>query len=170
MTTTKKKRIYTGRQTNLFYALMAQLPGYDRQYADLIKEGIVDDFLTRLYGPHHKRPASLSRLSDAEYSELLADLQGQVGSGKSIARLQTEAVRRAMVNKILKAFSRIGVTVVGGDYTTVNYHIRRLPISKGRIIPQFRFDELEKLLGAVRAYCDNLLKQQRKEQASAERN
>lgn len=170
MTTTKKKRIYNGRQTNMFYALMAQLPGYDRGHADLIKEGIINDFLVHVYGQYHNRQLSLSKLSDIEYTELLADLQQQVGNGKSVACLQSEAIRKSMISKILKAFSRIGVTVVNGNYTDVNYHIRRLPISKGRIIPQFKFDELENLLGAVRSYCDNVLKQQHSEQDKAAKN
>lgn len=169
-TATKKKKHFTGRNTALFYALMAQLPGYEQQYAELIKEGIINDFLTGMYGERHGREIRLSLLSDTEYSGLISNLQAQVNAGKNISRLQQEAARKHLVNQILRTLSRIGVTVVDGNWSEVNRHIRRLPISKGRIIPQFHFVELDNLLGAVRAYCDNILKQQREEKALAYQN
>ena len=54
------------RNTALFYALMAQLPGYDRRYAELIKEGIVNSYLEQKYGERHRREIRLSKLDDAE--------------------------------------------------------------------------------------------------------
>lgn len=158
------------RNTALFYALMAQLPGYDRRYAELIKEGIVNSYLEQKYGERHRREIRLSKLDDAEYAELVADLRSRVRQGKTVADLQREATRKTLVHQILLTLSRIGATVVGGDYEQVNYHIRRLPISKGRIIPQFGTEELPRLLGAVRAYADNIRKRQREEMALAERN
>ncbi|MCD8267542.1 MAG: hypothetical protein LUD46_03165 [Parabacteroides sp.] len=149
---------------------MIQLPNYERLYADLIKEGIINSYLERKYGVMHGRETRLTALSDQEYSELISDLQNKVNQSKSITRLQQEAARKVFVKQILGALSGIGVTVVNGDYSLVNYHIRRLPIAKGRIIPQFRFEELERLLGAVRAYCDNIVKQQQKERLTAFNN
>jgi hypothetical protein len=167
---TTKKRIYRGRNTAMFYALIAQLPGYSSQYKDLIKEGVIDEFLTKYYGVNHNMSLSLSALSDIAYNELILDLRAQVNDGKSRVRLQNEAIRKDFIHKILNTLSRIGVQVVDGDYSEVNYHILRLPISKGRTIPQFPIDELEKLLGAVRAYCGNMKKYQQKEQNLAEKN
>lgn len=167
---TSKKTSQTQRNTALFYALMAQFPGYDRRYAELIKEGIVNDYLTRKYGEGHRRAPRLSTLSDAEYNELIIGMRYQTERSKSTATLQQEATRKRLVHQILTALSRIGATVVNGDYNEVNYHIRRLPISKGRIIPQFTTDELPRLLGAVRAYADNIRKRQKKMEYLAERN
>lgn len=159
-----KKRAYSGRNTGIFYALIAQLPEYETKYKDLIKEGTIDEFLKSIYGCNHGRELRLSVLSDMEYREMINQLQWQVDEGKKRSVLQQEAIRKKLVSQILTTLSRIGVSVVNGNYNDVNYHIKRLPISKGRIIPQFRFDELENLLGAVRAYCDNIKKAQRKEQ------
>jgi hypothetical protein len=52
----------------------------------------------------------------------------------------------------------------------VNYHIARLPISKGRTIPGIPTDDLPGLLGAVRAYCGVIRKKQQREQYLTERN
>lgn len=158
------------RNTALFYALMAQLPGYDRRYADVIKESIVEEYLERKHGPRHGREPRLSALNDDEFRELTAGLRADVRRSKSAADLQQEAVRKVLVHQILMTLSRIGATVTDGDYARVNYHIQRLPISKGRIIPQFSTDELPRLLGAVRAYAGNIRKRQLVEQALAERN
>jgi len=169
MKATKKKQ-YTGRKTNMFYAVMAQLPNYSKEHADLIKEGLIHDFLERHYGKNHGRSLRLTSLTDMEFSELLQELQQQVNTGKNIPQLQSEAIRKKLVHQILATFSRIGITASGGDYTVINDHIRRLPISKGRIIPQFRFNELDSLLGAVRAYCGNIQKKQQKERMAAAKN
>ena len=157
---TKRKKP-TRRNTALFYALIAQFPGYDRRYAELIKEGVVNDYLVHKYGKGHRREPRLSTLSDAEYDELILGLRYQTGESKTAEMLQEEATRKRLVHQILTALSRIGATVVNGDYSMVNYHIRRLPISRGRIIPQFPTDELPRLLGAVRAYADNIRKKQK---------
>ena len=122
------------RNTAMFYALMRQLPHYDSAYQDVIKEGAIHDYLTRLYGEDHGRALSL---------------------------------RKRLTHQILSTFSRIGIEAKGSDYGVVNEHIRKLPISKGRIIPQFTLDELPRLLGAVRAYCDNIYKKQAKERQQA---
>ena len=162
MKTTEKKS-QKRRNTALFYALMAGLPGYDRRYAEMIKEGIVNDYLTHKYGPGHRRERRLSALSDEEYNEMLIGLRYMTEDGKTTETLQREVTRKRLVHQILTALSRMGVVVTNGDYGVVNEHIRRLPISKGRIIPEFPTDELPRLLGAVRAYADNMRKKLRKE-------
>lgn len=167
MAVTKKTN---ARQTSAFYALISQLPDYDKSFQEEIRNGVIDSYLTEVYGKDHGKPVSLSLLSDEDYQGLLANLKREVNKCKSIERLQREATRKKMISQILRAFTRIGVTAVNGNYEAVNYHILRLPISKGRIIPQFHDDELVNLLGAVRAYCDNILKQQKKEQSQASKN
>lgn len=164
------KRIYSKRNTGMFYALIAQLPGYESRYKDLIKEGVVDDFLTDRYGKFHNRPLSLSKLSDAEYREMIEGLRRQIEESKSSEQLQDEALRKFFGRRIFAAFSKIGVFAVGDDYSEVNRHIKKLPISKGRIMPAFKTDELESLCGAVYAYCDNIKKKQIKEQHLASNN
>lgn len=154
----------------MFYALMSQLPGYDVRYRDVIKEGILNDFLTKHYGASHNRSLRISELSDAEYRDLIRDLGKQANEGKSVATLQDEAVRKRLIHQILTALSRIGVRVVNGDYGGVNYHISRLPVSKGRTIPRIPTGELPNLLGAVRAYCDVIRKKQKGENYLAVRN
>ncbi|MDR1646029.1 MAG: hypothetical protein LBS05_09480 [Tannerellaceae bacterium] len=167
---TAKKRQYNGRNTGMFYALMAQLPGYNAGYKDLIKEGVINDFLTKHYGERHGRSLRISTLSDAEYRELLHELNAQVSAGKTNAALQGEAIRKRFTHQILSTLSRIGATVVNGDYTKVNYHIRRIPASGGRILPQISADELPNLLAATRAYCGNIKRQQERERAIAAQN
>lgn len=170
MTTTKKKRVYTGRNTGLFYSLITKLPDYNPSYKETSVDGAIDEYLIRKYGIRHGRAARLSQLSDVEYSELLKELEQKVYEGKSVVVLQQEAIRKDLTHKILNTLTRIGVTVINNDWSAVNYHILRLPISKGRIIPGFKVEELPKLLDAVRAYCDNVLKQQRKERDKAAKN
>lgn len=168
MTRTKKSN--ARRQTSIFYALLSQLPDYDKSFQEEIKNGVIDSYLTEVYGRDHCKPISLSQLSDEDYQGLLSNLKQEVNKSKSIKRLQREATRKKIISQILRAFTRIGVTAVNGNYEAVNFHILRLPISKGRIIPQFQDEELANLLGAVRAYCDNILKQQKKEQSQAFKN
>jgi hypothetical protein len=170
MATNAKKKNYSGRRTDTFYALIVQLPGYDSKYKELIKEGVINDFLTERHGQNHGRELRLTLLSDGEFRELLFDLNQRVYNGKTKMILHQEAIRKRKVNQILTALSRIGVNVKNGDFSQVNEHIKKLPISKGRIIPQFRFDELDRLLGAVRAYCDNIKKRQIREQILAPKN
>ena len=160
-TTTKTTK---RRNTAMFYALMRQLPHYDSAYQEVIKEGAVHDYLTRLYGANHGRALSLRALTDEEYEGLIQEMRRKVRNLKSPEQLRREALRKRLTHQILSTFSRIGIEAKGSDYGVVNEHIRRLPISKGRIIPQFTLDELPNLLGAVRAYCDNLHKRQLKEQ------
>ncbi|MDR1938279.1 MAG: hypothetical protein LBQ73_07260 [Tannerellaceae bacterium] len=164
MATTKtRKKVYSGRNTGMFYALIAQLDGYDSKYRDLIKEGVINDFLAKHYGEHHRRELRLSKLTDGEYRELISDLRNQVNEAKSVPKLQGEAVRRQLVHRILATLSKIGAVVINGDYSAVNYHIARLSLAKGRIIPRIPTDELPGLLAQARAYCDNVKKQQIKE-------
>lgn len=163
MTTKTTKR----RNTAMFYALMRQLPHYDSAYQDVIKEGAIHDYLTRLYGENHGRALSLRALTDEEYEGLIQEMRRKVRNLKSPEQLRREATRKRIVHQILATFSRIGIEAKGSDYGVVNEHIRKLPISKGRIIPQFTLDELTRLLGAVRAYCDNIYKKQAKERQQA---
>ncbi|MDD6079341.1 MAG: hypothetical protein PUC85_04090 [bacterium] len=133
----------------------------------MIKEGAIHDYLTRLYGEDHGRALSLRKLTDEEYEGLIQEMRRKVHNLKSPEQLRREATRKRIVHQILATFSRIGIEAKGSDYGVVNEHIRKLPISKGRIIPQFTLDELPRLLGAVRAYCDNIHKRQIKEQRQA---
>ena len=151
----------------MFYALMRQLPCYDSAYQDVIKEGAIHDYLSRLYGEAHGRALSLRDLTDEEYEGLIKEMRRKVFALWSPEQLQREALRKRLTHQILSTFSRIGIEAKGSDYGVVNEHIRRLPISKGRIIPQFALDELPRLLGAVRAYCDNIHKRQLEEQRQA---
>ena len=162
-TTTTTKR----RNTAMFYALMRQLPHYDSAYQEVIKEGAIHDYLTRRYGEDHGRALSLRALTDEEYAGLIQEMRRKVHNLKSPEQLRREALRKRLTHQILATFSRIGIEARGSDYGVVNEHIRKLPISKGRIIPQFTLDELPNLLGAVRAYCDNIHKRQLKEQRQA---
>lgn len=155
------------RNTAMFYALLRQLPYYDSAYQDVIKEGAIHDYLSRLYGEAHGRALSLRGLTDEEYEGLIKEMRQKVRSLKSPEQLRGEALRKRLTHQILTTFSRIGIESKGGDYGVVNEHIRRLPISKGRIIPQFALDELPRLLGAVRAYCDNIHKRQLEERRQA---
>ena len=151
----------------MFYALMRQLPYYDSAYQDVIKEGAIHDYLSRLYGEAHGRALSLRALTDEEYEGLIKEMRRKVFALWSPEQLQREALRKRLTHQILSTFSRIGIEARGSDYGVVNEHIRRLPISKGRIIPQFALDELPRLLGAVRAYCDNIHKRQLEERRQA---
>lgn len=151
----------------MFYALLRQLPCYDSAYQDVIKEGAIHDYLTRLYGEAHGRALSLRDLTDEEYEGLIKEMRRKVFAQWSPEQLQREALRKRLTHQILSTFSRIGIEARGSDYGVVNEHIRKLPISKGRIIPQFTLDELPSLLGAVRAYCDNIHKRQLEEQRQA---
>lgn len=164
------KRQYSGRNTGMFYALMAQLPGYRGEYKEIIKEGVINDFLTARYGAHHYRPLRLSTLSDVEYRNIIIELKARVAEGKTAATLQGEAVRKRLIHQILSTLGRIGVTTADGDYTHVNYHIRRIPASKERTLPQIPTGELPNLLAAVRAYCGVMKKRLEKEHSIAKRN
>lgn len=155
------------RNTAMFYALLRQLPCYDSAYQDVIKEGAIHDYLTRLYGEAHGRALSLRDLTDEEYEGLIKEMRRKVFALWSPEQLQREALRKRLTHQILSSFSRIGIEAKGSDYGAINEHIRKLPISKGRIIPQFTLDELPSLLGAVRAYCDNIHKRQLEEQRQA---
>lgn len=158
------------RNTAMFYALLRQLPYYDSAYQDVIKEGAIHDYLTRLYGEAHGRALSLRGLTDEEYDGLIKEMRRKVSNLKSPEQLRGEATRKRIVHQILSTFSRIGIEAKGGDYGVINEHIRRLPISRGRIIPQFALDELPRLLGAVRAYCDNIRVKQERERRLALQN
>ena len=155
------------RNTAMFYALLRQLPCYDSAYQDVIKEGAIDDYLTRLYGEAHGRALSLRDLTDEEYEGLIKEMRRKVFALWSPEQLQREALRKRLTHQILSTFSRIGIEAKGSDYGAINEHVRKLPISKGRIIPQFTLDELPSLLGAVRAYCDNIHKRQLEERRQA---
>ncbi len=155
------------RNTAMFYALLRQLPCYDSAYQDVIKEGAIHDYLTRLYGEAHGRVLSLRDLTDEEYEGLIKEMRRKVFAQWSPEQLQREALRKRLTHQILSTFSCIGIEAKGSDYGAINEHIRKLPISKGRIIPQFTLDELPSLLGAVRAYCDNIHKRQLEEQRQA---
>ena len=168
--TMAKKKTYNGRNTAMFYALIAQLPGYSSEYKEVIKESVINEFLEKVHGVFHNRPLSLSALSDLAYHELIKDLRQQVYDSKSKKELQREAIRKKIVSQIFQTFSKIWINDTDGGHAIVNSHIRSLPISKGRIIPQFHDDELERLLGAVRAYCGNIHKQQVKGQRLAPKN
>ncbi|MDL2254989.1 hypothetical protein LJC38_00205 [Parabacteroides sp. OttesenSCG-928-K15] len=166
---TPQKKNYTRRNTAMFYALMAQVPGYSREYQDVIKEGIIDGFLTKHYGSLHGREVGLSKLTDGEYRELINEMKFQIEEAKSKSQMRQEATRKRLVYLILNKLSEINVSTRNG-FDDVNYHIKRIPFSKGRIIPQITTDELEGLLGAVRGYCDGIKKQQLKEMDKAFRN
>jgi hypothetical protein len=144
----------------MFYALITRLPGYRPEYKDVIKEGVINDFFTARFEADHRRALSLSKLSDMEYSELVSGLRSQVEKSATAGQLQGEFVRKTFIHRILKALTRIGAYVENGDYSAVNYHISRLPISKGRIIPQITTEELPRLEKAVYDYCDNIRKKQ----------
>ena len=126
--------------------------------------------MTRLYGEAHGRALSLRGLTDEEYDGLIKEMRRKVSNLKSPEQLRGEATRKRIVHQILSTFSRIGIEAKGGDYGVINEHIRRLPISRGRIIPQFALDELPRLLGAVRAYCDNIRVKQERERRLALQN
>jgi hypothetical protein len=165
-TKTKQKK----RNTAIFFTLISQMRGYDSRYRDLIKEGVLHDFFTEMYGDGHGRELRLSLLSDGEYDRLIKWLKRDLSRSTTIEALQDKAVRRRLTHQILNTLSRIGVRPVEGDYTPVNRHIIGLPISKGRIIPEFKTEELPNLLNAVRAYCDVMAKRQRKIQILAKLN
>jgi hypothetical protein len=152
--------MYTGRNTGMFYALISRLPGYSKEYKEVIKEGVINDFFTERFGTGHRRPLSLSKLSDMEYNELIGSLRIRVEQSATVGQLQDEQVRKAFIHRILKALTRIGVYVENGDYSAVNYHIGRLPIAKGRMIPKIKTEELPRLEKAVYDYCDNIRKKQ----------
>lgn len=101
---TTKKRTYHGRNTGMFYALMGQLPGFDRRYQDVIKESIVNEFFERECGKHHGRDLKISTLSDMEYNLLIRWLRGQVNEAKTKEALQDEAIRKGFIHKIIKDF------------------------------------------------------------------
>jgi hypothetical protein len=165
-TKTKQKK----RNTARFFALMSQIRGYDGRYRDLIKEGVIHDFLTSIYGDGHGRELRLSLLSDDEYSRLIKWLKRDLNRYTTVEAMQDISVRKRLIHQILNTLSHIGVRVVDGDYAMVNRHITSLPISKGRIIPEFKTEELPNLLNAVRAYCDAMAKRQRKIQILAKLN
>lgn len=173
MATTKKKRVYKGRNTGLFYGYLKQLAGYEDAGKDDIAHGTIDGFLIGKYGGRHGRRVSLSELTDTEYAEMLTDLKRQVNVSVDAEQLKTalneKAIRKDMCHKIFRQLARIGVTTVDG-YQDANRHILSLPISRGRILPAFPLNELPDLFKAVCSYCDNILKRQCKEQAAAERN
>lgn len=169
MKPTTKKKNYTRRNTAMFYALMAQVPGYCREYQDVIKEGIIDGFLVKHYGVLHGREIGLTKLTDGEYRELINEMKYQIEEAKSKSLMQSEATRKRLVHLILNKLAEINVSTRNG-FDDVNYHIRRIPYSKGRIIPQIPIDELPGLLGAVRGYCDAIKKQQLKELDKAYKN
>ena len=173
MTTTRKKRVYKGRNTGMFYGYLKRLAGYEESAKDDIAHGTIDCYLIGKYGAGHGRQVSLSALTDPEYGELLDDLRRQVSVSTDPERLSRElnekAIRKDWYHRILQRLSRIGVNTTNG-YDEVNRHIRSLPISRERILPAIAMEELPELFKAVCSYCDNILKKQRKEQAIAERN
>lgn len=173
MTTIRKKPVYKGRNTGLFYGYLKRLAGYKEDAKEDIAHGVIDCYLTGKHGERHGRRVSLSELTDAEYAELLDDLIRQVSVSTDPDRLSRElnekAVRKDWYHRILQRLSRIGVSTTNG-YDEVNRHIRSLPISRGRILPAMAVEELPELFKAVCSYCDNISKRQREEQAIAGRN
>lgn len=161
------------RNTGLFYGYLKRIPGYDPAEAETIKGGVVESYLVGKYGASHGRRIGLTSLTDTEYDELLADLKRQVNVATDPVQLKTQlndkAVHTKFCHLIFGQLARIGVSTVGG-YGEANRHILSLPISRGRILPAIPVDEMPNVLKAVRSYCDNILKKQRKEQAAAERN
>lgn len=155
------------RNTAMFYALLSQMPGYNKTFQTECKEIEVSDFLTSKYG--RCESTSLSSLSDTDYDQLINTMRRRLAGLSNKTALIDQVERKKLINQILTAFSRIGI-VAKGDYVTINYHIRKLPISKGRIIPQFNTSELPSLLGAVRGYTDAISKRQQKEQLLANKN
>ncbi len=163
-TKTKKGR----RNTAAFYALLSQMPGYNKDLQKECKEVEVSDFLVSKYG--QCKSVSLSALSDQDYEEILHLMRLRLREQADNERLLDQAERKRLTHLILTALSRIGVVVVDKNMNDVNYHIRRLPISKGRIIPQFATKELPALLGAVRGYTDAMSKIQQKVRVMAANN
>lgn len=170
---TTKKRTNKSRNTGLFYGYLKRLPGYDPSEVEVIKGGVIESYLIGKYGAAHDRRIGLSSLTDAEYAELLADLKRQVNVATDTdslkAELHKKAIHTGLCHQIFKELSRIGVSTLNG-YDEANRHILSLPISRGRILPAIPVNEMPKVLNAVRSYCDNILKKQRKEQAIAEKN
>ena len=162
------KKCPNKKNTAAFYALLKQFPEYAEGirlgFQEELKVSEVNDFLKKKYGKRAPQHGSLTMLSDEDYKALIADMRNRLRSKVNCDDLLDKQTRKQYVHHILTAFSRIGVLVVNGDYTGVNDCIKSLPISKGRIIPEFPDDELPALLGAVRAYCTNMSKKQ-KEQA-----
>ena len=104
------------RNTAMFYALLRQLPYYDSAYQDVIKEGAIHDYLSRLYGEAHGRALSLRGLTDEEYEGLIKEMRQKVRSLKSPEQLRGEALRKRLTHQILTTFSRIGIESKGGNY------------------------------------------------------
>lgn len=170
VTQSKKKRVFKGRNTGMFYGYLKRLPGYDPAEVEVIKGGVIESYLIGKYGINHGRQISLSKLSDKEYEELLYDLKRQVNVCTDPVQLKAElnakAVHTGFCHQIFKQLSRIGVSTVNG-YGEANRHILSLPVSRGRILPAIPVDEMPNVLKAVRSYCDNILKKQQKERNTA---
>ncbi|MCD8177288.1 MAG: hypothetical protein LUE98_07645 [Tannerellaceae bacterium] len=165
MTKTKKKT----RSTATFFALLKQMKGYNKAFHKECKEIEVTEFLKGEYG-EGVYSVSLTALSDQEYTELIESMRYRLKEECNPTKMIEKAERREIIHAIIQTFSRIGVYVVNNDWRELNKHIRSLPISKGRIIPQIETRELPSLLSAVRAYCDNIAKKQKKEQHLANCN
>ncbi len=170
---TTQKRTYKKRNTGLFYGYLRRIPGYDPSEVETIKGGVIESFLIGKYGADHGRRISLSELSNKEYDELVIDLKRQVNIATDMnslkAELNEKAIRKGWYHRIFKQLARIGINTIDG-YEEANRHIRSLPISRGRILPAIPICELPDLFKAVCSYCDNRLKQQRKELATASKN
>lgn len=170
MTVIKKKRVFKGRNTDLFYGYLKRLPGYDPAEVETIKSDVIESYLIGKYGVNHGRRIGLSELSDKEYAESLYDLKRQVNVATDPVQLKTElnekAIHTKFCHQIFGQLSRIGVSTVHG-YGEANRHILSLPISRGRILPAIPVNEMPNVLKAVRSYCDNILKKQQKEQNTA---
>lgn len=156
------------RNTAIFYAILSQMPGYNKAFQKECKEIEVSDYMIGKYGKCES--TSLSALSDTDYNELINAMRVRLAGISSKNTLIDQIERKKMINQILRAFTIIGVNVIDSDYTLVNDHIRKLPLSKGRIIPQFKTAELPALLGAVRGYTDAIKKRQQKERQLSKMN
>lgn len=169
----KKKRVFKGRNTGLFYGYLKCLTGYRDSEKDDIAGGVIDSYLIGKHGSSHGRRVSLSSLTDIEYEELLDDLKGQVNVSTDPEQLKTtlneKAIHTKWCHQILKQLSRIGVSTING-YEDVNRHIKSLPISRGCILPAIPVKEMPDVFKAVCSYCDNIQKKQRKEQSQAFKN
>lgn len=169
----KKKRVYKGRNTGMFYGYLKRLAGYTDNGKDDIAAGIIESYLIGKYGSCHGRKVSLSSLTDIEYEELLNDLKRQANVCVDPEQLKTalneKAVHTNWCHQIFKQLSRIGVSTLYG-YEDANRHIRSLPVSRGRILPAIPVGEMPDVFKAVCSYCDNIRKKQQKEQSQALRN
>lgn len=169
MATKSKKRQYSGRNTGSLYWRLSQLPDYNVKYRELIKEGAINDLYITLYGENHRKSLHLRDMTDRDYQLLLDDLDRRIKKTKTLDDYYKQEERRRKISKIFKAFERMGLRVTG-NYEEVNTHIKRIALSKGRIIPQIPTEELDTLYKAVCSYCDYYVKKQKEEHSLTLKN